>query len=134
MGFPEELLTGIHEIDDEHKKLFDILERLQAIVAADENWSVVYFAMAELEQYARTHFAVEEALMRLHDYPSLDKHVAEHRGFSRRLAQLEQETVLKEVSLGVIEFIKEWLLGHIGGSDLEYVPHLRTAPVVRGLS
>jgi hemerythrin len=80
MGLSEELLTGIQEIDEQHETLFNILEKLQGVVEGGDNWSVVYFALSELVQFARSHFVLEEALMRLHGYPDLEQHIAEHRG------------------------------------------------------
>ncbi|MBK7414323.1 MAG: hemerythrin family protein [Dechloromonas sp.] len=130
MGLSEELLTGIQEIDEQHETLFNILEKLQGVVEGGDNWSVVYFALSELVQFARSHFVLEEALMRLHGYPDLEQHIAEHRAFSARLAQLEEQAIRQDVSLHIIEFIKQWLMNHIGGSDQSYVPCLRTMPIV----
>ena len=130
MSLSDELLTGIQEIDEQHETLFNILEKLQGVVEGGDNWSVVYFALSELVQFARTHFVLEEALMRLHGYPELDQHIAEHRAFSARLAQLEAQAVRQDVSLHIIEFIQLWLVNHIGGSDQSYVPCLRSMPVI----
>jgi hemerythrin len=130
MGLAEELLTGIQEIDEQHQTLLDILERLQKLVRGGDNWSVVYFALTELTTYTRTHFVVEEALMRLHGYSDLEQHISEHRRFTDRLAHLEEQAVRQDVSMPIIELLQQWLVGHIGGSDQSYVPCLRTAPVV----
>jgi len=129
MGLPAELLTGIHEIDEQHGTLFDILEKLQGVVKGGSDWSVVYFALDDLTNFTRTHFVVEEALMRLHGYPELDQHCAEHRSFSERLAQLEERAVREDVSLPIIEFIQHWLVDHIAVSDKAYVACLRTMSV-----
>jgi len=130
MPLADELLTGIYEIDEQHQTLFSILEKLQGIVEGGNNWSVVYFALTELTNYTRTHFVVEEALMRLHGYPDLEKHIAEHQAFTARLAQLEAQAVHADISLPIVEFLQHWLVSHIGGSDQSYVPCLRTSPVL----
>ena len=130
MGLADELLTGIQEIDEQHQTLFNILDTLQGVVKDGDNWSVVYFALTELANYTRTHFVVEEALMRLHGYPDLERHIAEHRSFAARLAQLEAQAVHADISMPIIEFLQHWLVSHIGGSDQSYVPCLRTSPVV----
>lgn len=130
MELDVELLTGIQEIDHQHEKLFQILDELRGIVAGGDTWSAVYFALSELAQFSHTHFVVEEALMRLHGYPDLESHIAEHRLFSERLAKLGEQAVRTDVRLPIIEFIEQWLVGHIGVSDKAYVPCLRTMPVV----
>ncbi len=129
MGLPAELLVGVHEIDEQHGMLFDILEKLQGMVKGRNDWSAVYFALDELAHFTRTHFVVEEALMRVHDYPELEQHRAEHRLFSERLAQLAAQAVREDVSLSVIGFIEDWLVNHIGASDKAYVACLRTMPL-----
>lgn len=130
MSLADELLTGIQEIDEQHETLFDTLETLANVVAAGDGWSAAYFAINELTQFARTHFVVEEALMRLHNYPDIEKHIAEHRMFTAHLGQLEQQAVRRDVSSQIIEFVRQWLINHIGQSDQAYVSHLRTAAVV----
>lgn len=129
MGLTAELLTGIQEIDEQHETLFEILEKLQGVVKGGNNWSVVYFALNELSHFTRTHFVVEEALMRLHGYPDLEQHIAEHRAFSAHLAQLEEQAVRQDVSLTIIHLVQKWLVEHIGVSDKSYVACLRTMPV-----
>ncbi|MDD2744110.1 MAG: bacteriohemerythrin [Rhodocyclaceae bacterium] len=130
MSLAGELLTGILEIDEQHETLFDTLETLENIVEAGDGWSAAYFALSELTQFARTHFVVEEALMRLHKYPDIDKHIAEHRMFTAHLALLEQQAIRQDMSSQIIELVRQWLENHIGHSDQAYVSHLRSAPVV----
>jgi len=130
MSLADELLTGIQEIDEQHEILFDTLETLKNVVAAGDGWSAAYFALSELLQFTRTHFTVEEALMRLHNYLDIEKHIAEHQMFTAHLSLLEQQAVQRDVSSQIIEFVRQWLINHIGHSDQAYVSHLRTAPVV----
>jgi hemerythrin len=68
MAWSDELRTGIDEIDNQHQVLFECLKRLEQSVTDDERWSALHFAIEELEDFVRIHFAVEEALMRLHHY------------------------------------------------------------------
>ncbi|MEW6163922.1 MAG: bacteriohemerythrin [Pseudomonadota bacterium] len=123
------LLTGIEEIDAQHEVLFDCLARLEHSITQEERWSAVHFALVQLSDFARIHFAVEEALMRLHAYPSFAAHVAEHHGFTAKLHELKETSIRADISNEMIAFLREWLVHHIGGSDHAYVPHLRTAPL-----
>ena len=88
MSLADELLTGIQEIDEQHETLFDTLETLENVVEAGDGWSAAYFALSELVQFTRTHFALEEALMRLHNYTDIEKHIPEHRMFTANLSLL----------------------------------------------
>ena len=131
MGWTDELLTGIEEIDHQHQVLFDCLARLQESVTSDERWSATHYALIELADFAHIHFAVEEALLRLHGYPLLSAHIAEHQSFVRELGSLKDKSLRTDVSDEMVQFLKKWLVDHIGKTDHQYVPHLREAPVVK---
>lgn len=130
MGWTDKLLTGIHEIDQQHQVLFDVVARLEQAVTSEEKWSAVHFAVVELTSFVNVHFAVEEALMRLHGYPDLDAHIAAHRVFSADLAEIEKHSIRQDVSAEMTNMLRSWLVGHIGVVDKAYVPHLRTAAIV----
>lgn len=127
MPLDDSLLTGIHEIDEQHELLFDCLARLEQSITADERWSAVHFALVQLSDFVRIHFSVEEALMRLHAYPALDTHIAEHQGFIARLHGFKEASIRADITDEMTTFVRDWLVRHIGGSDLAYVPHLRAA-------
>ena len=78
MRWTDSLLTGIREIDEQHQVLFDVSARLDLAISSGNTWSAVHFAIVELTNFMNIHFAVEEALMRLHGYPGLDDHIADH--------------------------------------------------------
>lgn len=130
MGWNDNLLTGIHEIDQQHQVLFVVVARLEQAVSTDDKWSAVHFALVELNNFANVHFAVEEALMRLHAYPDLDAHIASHAAFSADLAEIRQRSIREDVSADMTSMLKQWLVQHIGVVDKQYVEHLRTAAVV----
>lgn len=132
MGWSDKLLTGIEEIDEQHKALFEVINRLDLAVSSEDKWSAVHFALVELDNYVRVHFAVEEALMRLHDYPDLAAHIAAHRGFASQLMEIKEHSIRRDVSDEMTQLLHNWLVGHIHIVDKAYVPHLRTAPVNLG--
>lgn len=129
MGWTDELLTGIAEIDAQHQVLFDCLKRLKEAISLEERWSVCHFALDEVADFARIHFAVEESLLRLHGYPALAAHIAEHRAFSAELLDIKERSLRSDVTDETVAFLENWLRRHIGETDHAYLPHLRTAPV-----
>lgn len=126
MRLSAELLTGIGEIDAQHQLLFDSVSRLEGAVAGKERWDAVHYALTDLTDFAHIHFSVEEALMRLHDYPDFEAHLAEHRRFTRKLAEFTERSVRTDVADDMIEFLRKWLIHHIGETDKAYLPCLRT--------
>ena len=130
MGWTDKLLTGIHEINQQHQVLFDVVARLEQAITSADKWSAVHFALVELNNFVNVHFAVEEALMRLHGYPGLDGHIASHRSFSADLVDIKQHSIREDVSTEMTTMLKSWLVGHIGVVDKAYVPYLRTGAIV----
>ncbi len=115
---------GIPEIDEQHKQLFDCIDRLEAAGDDRQRELAVYFVMEQLTDYVRIHFAVEEIVMRLFDYPGLDAHVAEHRAFEARLKEFEGTELIEDVHAQAAHFLREWLVKHIQGSDRRYATYL----------
>ena len=121
--FTKDCLIGVPEIDDEHKRLFELIAEVDAAVKADSNSvSTAMALLNELKQYAVTHFAHEEAYMaNIHD-PELPRQQKEHQAFvdkvsSYRFSDITDDTA-KELILELLEYLSKWLMGHILGSDI----------------
>ena len=121
--FTKDCIIGVPEIDDEHKRLFELIGEIDAAVKSDaDSVSIAMALLNELKQYAVTHFAHEEAYMAsIHD-PELPRQQKEHQAFvdkvnSYRFSDITQETA-KELILELLEYLSKWLMGHILGSDI----------------
>ncbi|MCG2807978.1 MAG: hemerythrin domain-containing protein, partial [Coriobacteriia bacterium] len=75
-----DLETGQADIDDQHRHLFELANKLQdAALAADQDAEdTVEDTIYELTDYVVQHFNDEEELMTEHGYPSLSSHRALH--------------------------------------------------------
>lgn len=121
--FTKDCLIGVPEIDDEHKRLFELIGEVDSALKADANSvSTAMTLLNELKQYAVTHFAHEEAYMeKIHD-PELERQKKEHAAFiekvnSYRLSDVTDESA-KDLILELLEYLSKWLMGHILGSDI----------------
>ncbi|MDO8964396.1 MAG: bacteriohemerythrin, partial [Coriobacteriia bacterium] len=80
-----------------------------------------------LIEYTHVHFAAEERFFVAYDYPEAAAHKAQHDEFVTKVTDfrggLDQGRLM--LTLEVMDFLSEWLVGHIQGSDREYVPYLR---------
>jgi hemerythrin-like metal-binding protein len=123
MDWSEKLRTGVPLIDEQHRGLFDCVKAFEK-AATSGNILLSVHTMDLLNRYVRTHFSAEEELMRIHHFPKLTDHIAEHRQFSAKLFRLIMENVRRDNSVEMLEFLRHWLVSHIGGSDMEYVPYL----------
>lgn len=124
-----EYSVNIKTIDDQHKVLVDILNRLFIAVSKREGDKVIAGILDALMSYTQTHFTLEERLMRQAKYKDLDAHMEEHRKLIAQLDQLCKKHLLEEkpIYFEMLSFLKTWLKEHIQGVDTKYSAALQQA-------
>ena len=123
MDWDNEYCVGIHEIDEQHKTLVKCVSAIEQSVSQGERWASVHSTLVRLTSFAELHFAVEESLMRIHDYPRIDEHVNEHRRFTERVRALQESSLKTDVSGEMVEFLRNWVANHIPAHDKPYAFH-----------
>lgn len=120
-AWDERLALHVPVIDEEHRSLFALANRLHEAFAAREAAQRLGDILFELLRYTRVHFAHEEQLMERHGYPRLAGHRRQHREFTDRVQDFHGRYTAGEVDLGVavLPFLEEWLRRHVAGSDLQ---------------
>lgn len=114
----EEYNIGVGIIDQEHQKLFKIINGLLALKIDDrKSLKACREGIEYLKEHAINHFADEEDYMRSIRYEGLETHKRIHKGFREEtLPALEQELLVTEYAPDAIEhFIgvcAGWLIGH----------------------
>lgn len=126
MEWKKEFSVGIQEIDEQHKTLVDYITSIEQTVIGQERWLAVHSALDRAADFAQIHFAVEESLMRIHAYPRLEEHAAEHRCLSDYVATLQEKALTTDVSEEMVAFIQGWLEVHIPTHDMPYAAHFLT--------
>jgi methyl-accepting chemotaxis protein len=118
---------GIREIDDQHKVLVDIINKLYAAFGSNKNRKEIRKNLKELVDYTVYHFGNEEAYFKQFGYRESPAHLEQHRKFVERIQKFadEFEEGDSTVSLDIINFLKDWLLNHILKVDSRYVPLLK---------
>ena len=84
--FTEDCMIHIDNIDEEHRKLFQMLNEAFALVKETDNAaSIAKNLIDNLKDYAITHFAHEEEYMKsIHD-PELPIQQREHKAFAEKI-------------------------------------------------
>jgi len=118
--------VGIHEIDEQHKQLIQLINDLYEVIVyhPTENAEQVKRIMNELVQYTIIHFAVEESLFRIFDYPDYDEHKQKHTELKKQVAVINRKVQSSEekVTLELMTFLRQWLRQHIMVEDKQYGP------------
>lgn len=113
--------TGIHSVDEQHRKLVEIINRLGAsLVAGATSSADIDQIYAELTTYALQHFADEERLM---DAAALDAqhcatHHLHHAQFVEQLGELwSARSGGSHQADALLGFLTSWLTFHILAED-----------------
>ena len=122
----DELSVGIQEIDEQHKVLVSILNEMHDAVKHNHGPEVSLEILDRLIEYTKIHFAVEESLFRIFDYPGYEDHHAEHAALLKEAQVMRAKVVSGEskVSFKLLHFLRMWLTEHIMGSDMDYAQYL----------
>lgn len=93
--YDDSLSTGVRNIDDQHKELFDKINNLLAACREGKGKEEVAKVMQFLSDYVIDHFGTEERYMVTYRYPDYPSHKARHEefveGFSGLKMRLETE-------------------------------------------
>lgn len=124
--FTDDCIIGIEQIDEEHRYLFELLNRTHALTGMDfqnDHYQTIKDIIAELDNYAEQHFTNEEAYMEQIRDPELILQRTQHAFFREKILMLdlvnideaeEQWNVLDEL----VTFLARWLYHHILSSDI----------------
>lgn len=127
MDWGPKLALGIAEFDNEHQKLVAMVNDLFDAVQAGRGKDRLAPILDGLIGYTVTHFQHEEREMQRLAYPDYAKHKAEHDALAQQVTAIQKKVAAgatAALSVEVMNFLKNWLVGHILGSDKKYTPFL----------
>lgn len=126
----KEFELGINSIDEQHKKLLDIGNRINDLLKNhDENddFDEILIVIEELKDYTVYHFNTEEELFLKYKYTDYEKHKKEHDEFIAYLDSINFQDVdknQKEFLKDLLTKIVKWVFNHIITTDFMYKDYL----------
>lgn len=123
---------GFEEIDNQHYELIEIYNELCDAIDQYASADTTLRILRHLGHYTSVHFATEEALLRVLEYPEYETHKEVHDKLIAQLRVLTENAAThpQGVNMQLLQIIKQWLSRHILETDAEFVPYLLS----RGLS
>jgi hemerythrin len=121
-------LIGIQLIDDQHKKLIDLTNKLYAGCLAGDEDAQAYFmeTVHGTVDYVKYHFTAEEKILEKVKYPALAEHKKSHEGFVKQIFDDVKnfESGKKFVPNVFVRYLKDWILTHIAVEDKQYAKYI----------
>lgn len=123
----ESFSVGVQELDNQHKKLIKILNKLIKMANAEVFSETVSDTLTEMTKYAAIHFETEEKLMKKFNYPDFDAHKEQHKAFQKKTVGFCMYAMAYKSSVptDILTFLMTWLVNHILVSDMKYKDFFR---------
>ncbi len=125
-AFTDKYKTGIEMVDDEHRRLFEIIAETKDVIDSQflaDKYDHIMNLLDQLREYTEFHFKDEEVLMEKIGYPGLEAQKRAHAAFVERLVEIDFKDLdnmddnQQEYLLELIQFLVSWLSNHILGMD-----------------
>ncbi len=113
---------GFDLIDDQHKKLIDMINDLYASFISGEAQEKAPGIVEEMVKYTDYHFKTEENFFDEHNYPETEKHKEIHQSFVDKAIELQDGLKSGQitVSYDIMNFLRQWLIDHILKEDKKF--------------
>lgn len=136
MAWIDNYLTGIDEIDLEHRELFEIIIKLKKLIKSKQvTRKKIVKIIKFLLNYTMFHFNSEEEYMKEINYKDIVIHKNIHKHFTDKIIEMLQD--LKDKNdydvMALYNYLIKWLKNHIAVEDQKYIVtsvNLKTSKVV----
>ncbi|PKO93289.1 MAG: hypothetical protein CVU16_05395 [Betaproteobacteria bacterium HGW-Betaproteobacteria-10] len=116
-----DLNTGIDVIDQQHKRIVDFINDLEA-AQLTKNQKLIKEVVDDCVDYTLSHFAFEESLQEEAGYQYCKPHKRVHELFTRKVSEYQQRLDLgDDVGEELHGLLTRWLVNHIKRDDADYV-------------
>lgn len=119
MDWSDRFSINQDEIDAQHKKLFQMLTKLEASLARGIVGPEIGEVLKELVGYTTYHFTSEESYMEQIGFHELAEHKALHKKLIGQVTRILLDIRAGQdfTALNLIDFLKHWLWDHILKED-----------------
>lgn len=119
----ESMSVGVPLIDNDHRALIHLINRLHESVSAGDTYDVLDELLNRLVDYVDIHFMREERVMDACAYPQTPEHKEEHAAFVEFVQELRKKITAQDAQTQageLADYLKDWLNHHILIQDMAY--------------
>lgn len=119
----EKYSVGVKEIDKQHKYFVNLIDELYQAMNENRAPEILNNFFDKLAKYAELHFSTEEKYMKRFGCLGTQEHIAEHDKMRKHIVDLKRKINTDKIALSfdLIDFLEDWLTGHISRYDMKYV-------------
>ncbi|GAB0057487.1 Bacteriohemerythrin [Candidatus Magnetaquicoccaceae bacterium FCR-1] len=124
--------TGMVDIDNDHKKLVDMVNQIHKLLKQSAGRDQVMKIIAELADYTHFHFGREEKLFEKYQYPETPAHKEKHVKLLNEVSDLMKKFQEGDFAapMDLLTLAKSWLVQHILRTDMRYVQYFKEKGVI----
>lgn len=119
----DEYYIGIEAIDEQHKELFEIANRIYALLKNElilDKYNKIVEIIDELKNYTIYHFKAEEEYMQSIKYRKFLSQKVAHNDFLEKMNSIDVDKIdngHNQYLMEILDFVCEWLVEHIIKED-----------------
>ncbi|GBE44688.1 MAG TPA: bacteriohemerythrin [Rhizobiales bacterium] len=116
----EEFNTGVSEVDHEHREIVDLINELHAAIGKDASRESAGRFLGEVFAKISAHFALEETVMRKHNYDEYADHKSDHEKLLDDLRDIMddvEEGAGGDYETALAESVRDWFVNHFKTKD-----------------
>ncbi len=127
MDWTDDLVIGFTIIDTHHRRLVEMINELYDAMIEIKGQEALRVIVNGMVEYATIHFMTEEKYMLDFSYEGYPEHKKIHEDFKLKALDLQEKLSNEDfvLSLDVLNFLRDWLKGHIQGTDRSYIECFR---------
>lgn len=138
MMWKEKYKIGIARIDEQHKELFDRVEKFLTALRKEGDWQEklpeIKETLSFMQNYVIVHFDAEEAYQKKIGYPDFQKHHLIHKEFTDYVMQcahsFEKEGYPEQSVQKFAGKLLAWLINHVVATDLKMSNYVKEEGVL----
>lgn len=122
----------VPKMDSEHKRLLILLQRVSRALGKKYSMDATLEVLNEAMEYVNSHLKSEEEMLEHYHYPKLEEHKIEHAAFISEIQRLYTNYNAGDpiTTIATINFLSEWFIIHIQGTDKEYGVYFQERGIV----
>lgn len=123
LAWDEKYSVGVELIDNQHKVFIGIINDLYSAIVEKEKQVSLDVIFDQLSAYTQFHFQTEERYFDEFHYEEAAVHKAAHVALHTQIVELrEKKQDIMEDPFRLMDFLEDWLIGHIMGMDKKFGP------------